>query len=73
MTERRTMCPCLLLITCARVRTLSFQAIQSQCRIIDPTLILIKTLWFIHINTVFRLTFTVFVRIQNTFRKIKVV
>ena len=30
MTERRTMCPCLLLITCTRVRTLSFQAIQSQ-------------------------------------------
>ena len=30
-----------------------FSSDSSQCTIIHPTLILIKTLWFIHINTVF--------------------
>ena len=49
-----------------------FSSDSSQCTIIDPTLKLIKILWFIHINTVFPLTFSVFFPIQNTFRKIKV-
>ena len=43
------MCPCLLLITCAR--TLSFQAIHLSAQ--QLTLTLIKTLWFIHVYSVF--------------------